>query len=109
MTNRNYLGLLVCIFFFIECLFILQQTTILKLATYYLLLKGGHLAMDYSTLSFKCLSIWLYLHTQQIKKSHWNHQRKTTNEITIAKTRKCIHKWKEKQTLKQNKNKMEKI
>jgi len=30
-------------------------------------------------------------------------------KITIAKTRKCIHKRKENQTLKQNKNKMEKI
>jgi len=58
MTNRKItLVFLYVFFFFIECLFILQQTTILKLATYYLLLKGGHLAVDYSTLSFKCLSI----------------------------------------------------
>ncbi len=116
MTHRNYLGRLVRIFFFIECLFILQQATILKLATYYPLLKGGRLAMDYSTLfSNACQFDCTYIHNKSTShsksKSHWNHQRKTTNEITIAKTRKCIHKWKEKQTLKQNKNqnKMEKI
>lgn len=110
MTNRNYLGLLVCIFSFIECLFILQQTTILKLATYYPLLTGGHLAMNYSTLFFKCLSIWLYLHTQQIKltlkppkkNNKWNYNCKNPKVHSQAK-RKANLETKQKQNGKKKK------